>query len=49
MISLLFGDIFRYKDKEYVFLVKTEDIWYVAEILNLELTKLLDNLTKTLF
>jgi len=43
MIPLHFGDIFRYKDKEYVLLVKTEDIWYVAEILDLLLTKQLDN------
>lgn len=34
MISLLFGDIFRYLDKEYVFLAQTPEITYAAQILN---------------
>lgn len=38
MTSLLFGDIFRYNEKEYIFLAKTEEILYAAQILNLEVS-----------
>lgn len=44
MISLLFGDVFRYNNKEYIFLAETEEIWYAAEVLNAKLTKQLDDL-----
>ncbi len=32
--SLVFGETFRLDNSEYVFLTKTPEIWYVAEILN---------------
>lgn len=33
MDSLTFGDVFRYNEKEYIFLAKTEDRIYTAQIL----------------
>lgn len=33
-----FGDVFKYKEKEFVYLAKTDEILYVAEILNKEIT-----------
>lgn len=41
MTSFAFGDIFRYGDKEYIFLAETEDILYAARILNKEQTTML--------
>lgn len=35
MDSLTFGDVFRYNEKEYIFLAKTEDRIYTAQILTL--------------
>lgn len=40
--SLIFGDLFEYNDKTYIFLAKTESILYAAEILNLCLSKEID-------
>lgn len=37
--ALIFGDIIRYKDADYIFLAKTEDIIYLANILDKEITK----------
>ncbi|MDP3934862.1 MAG: hypothetical protein Q8Q46_01430 [Candidatus Giovannonibacteria bacterium] len=34
--TIKFGDVFKYKEKEYVYLVKTDEILYVAAILNKE-------------
>lgn len=34
MESLIFGDIFRYNDTEYIYLAQTEDLTYAAKILN---------------
>lgn len=34
MITLSFGDVFQYNNKEYIFLAETEDILYAARILN---------------
>jgi hypothetical protein len=42
--SLLFGDIFRYEQKEYIFLAKSERIIYAAEILNSEISEKINNL-----
>lgn len=36
---LKFGDIFNYHEKDYVFLVKTEDSIYAAQILPLDLSR----------
>lgn len=41
MTTFAFGDIFQYDDKEYIFLVETEDILYAARILNREQTTML--------
>lgn len=40
---LKFGDTFKYREKDYVYLAKTEEITYAAEILNREFSRLLDN------
>ena len=40
--SLVFGDLFEYNNKTYIFLVKTESVFYAAEILNLGLSKAID-------
>ena len=37
--SIKFGDVFRYKEKFFVFLAKTEEIIYTAQILDLESTR----------
>lgn len=42
--SIKFGDVFKHKEKEYVFLAKTEELVYAAEILSKELTSKIDNL-----
>ena len=42
MTSLLFGDIFRYNEKEYIFLAKTEEVLYAAQILNPEISGRID-------
>lgn len=39
---LKFGDTFKYREKDYVYLAKTEEITYAAEILNKEKSELLD-------
>lgn len=44
LTSLIFGDIFVHNQKEYIFLAKTDDIVYAAEILNHELTKKVEQL-----
>ena len=36
---LKFGDTFKYREKDYVYLVKTEEITYAAEILNVDDSK----------
>lgn len=41
MTSFVFGDIFRYGDKDYIFLTETEDILYAARILNKQQTIIL--------
>lgn len=41
MSSFTFGDVFRYGDKEYIFLAETEDVLYAARILNKEQTIML--------
>lgn len=41
MTSFTFGDVFRYGDKEYIFLAETEDVLYAARILNKEQTTML--------
>lgn len=46
MESLTFGDIFRYNEKEYIFLAKTEDRIYVAQILTPVDTERVDKLFK---
>ena len=38
-ISIKFGDVFRYREKEYVFLVQTEEVIYAAKILDQENTE----------
>jgi len=40
---LKFGDTFKYREKDYVYLAKTEEIIYVAEILNIENSKWLNS------
>ena len=37
-ITIKFGDIFNYREKDYVFLVKTDDLIYAAQILDLDLS-----------
>jgi len=44
MESLLYGDIFEFSGKEYIFLAKTSEIIYAAEILNQENSKRLNGL-----
>ena len=44
MDSLIFGDIFRYNDVDYVYLAKTEDLTYAAKILNDDAAKQIDGL-----
>ncbi|MCH7758955.1 hypothetical protein IID20_01195 [Patescibacteria group bacterium] len=47
MVELIkFGDIFRHKEKEYVFLAKTENIIYAAQILDKVNTKKIHELYK---
>ena len=45
MTSLLikFGDVFKYRDKDYVYLAKTDEVLYVAQILSQEHTKQLNH------
>lgn len=44
---LKFGDIFRYKEKEYVYLIKQEEITYAAEIYNEEISQDLKHYRET--
>ncbi len=44
-----FGDVFRYREKEYVYWVETENITYAAKILDLEETVLLNKTCTALF
>ena len=46
MESLTFGDIFRYNEKEYIFLAKTEERIYAAQILTPIETEKVDRLFK---
>jgi len=46
MDSLTFGDVFRYNEKEYIFLAKTEDRIYAAQILTPVDTQRVDKLFK---
>lgn len=46
MTSLIFGDIFRCDNKDYIFLAKTTSVIYAAEILDPNLTKQVDTLFK---
>lgn len=46
MDSLTFGDTFRYNEKEYIFLAKTEDKIYAAQILTSVDTEKVDKLFK---
>ena len=39
--ALVFGDLFLYKEEEYVFLVATLDVWYAAKIITKAKTVLL--------
>jgi len=41
-----FGDIFIHREKEYVFLAKTEEIIYVAQILNSQETEKINRLSE---
>lgn len=34
--SILFGDVFKYNEKDYIFLVRTDLVTYAAEILDTE-------------
>ncbi len=40
--SLLFGDVFRYNNREYIFLAKTEEILYAAQILGVNESQQID-------
>ncbi len=44
MQSLVYGDIFEFSQKEYIFLAKTSEIIYAAQILNKENSVRLDSL-----
>lgn len=39
-----FGDVFKYREKEYVFLAKTDEVLYAAQILSKEYTDKLNSL-----
>ena len=41
--SLLFGDIFSFNDKNYIFLAKTENEVFAAEILSIKLSSQIEN------
>lgn len=47
MTSLLFGDVFRYNDNDYIYLAKTDDLTYAAQILNEDIAKRIEGLYKT--
>jgi hypothetical protein len=36
---LLFGDVFLYRDEEYIFLGATDVVWYAAKVITVEQTK----------
>ncbi len=40
---LIFGDIFKFNEKEYIFLAKSEEIVYAAQVLSIEHTQRLNN------
>ncbi len=42
--SIKFGDVFRYREKDYVFLAKTAEVLYAAQILDEERTKVIKDL-----
>jgi len=44
MTSIVFGDIFKYEDHEYIFLVQTDSIIYAAKILEPEESKIINRL-----
>lgn len=44
MESLIFGDIFRYNDTDYIYLAKTDDLTYAAKILNENVAKQIEGL-----
>lgn len=46
MESLTFGDVFRYNEREYIFLAKTEERIYAAQILTPIDTQRVDRLFK---
>ena len=46
-ISFQFGDIFKYRGSEFIYLAATEDIIYVAKILNRDDTQMLENWRKS--
>lgn len=46
MESLTFGDVFRYNEREYIFLAKTEERIYAAQILTPVDTERVDRLFK---
>jgi len=47
--SIKFGDIFRYKEEEYVFLAKTDEIVYAGQILDKAKTRKIDDLCEKRF
>lgn len=42
--SVVFGDIFRYEGREYIFLVQTDSIIYAARILEVNESKIINGL-----
>jgi len=40
--SIVFGDIFKYEDREYIFLVQTDSITYAARILEPDVSKIIN-------
>lgn len=44
IVSLIFGDLFEYNNKTFIFLAKTESVLYAAEILNFDLSRRIDSL-----
>lgn len=42
--SIKFGDIFKHREKDYVFLAKTDETLYAAEILDIEQTTKVERL-----
>jgi len=42
--SIVFGDIFRYENREYIFLVQADNITYAARILEVNESKIINGL-----